>query len=84
MIRFMQFFKSFDKNLGKTLIESAKNMFDLARSCQELLEKVNNCEKKIDNNPLQVRLDQRNYYVATVHTAGRAIMSRNSLFRGLL
>ena len=37
--RILQFPESLGKNLGKILTKSAKNMYDLARSCQELQEK---------------------------------------------
>ena len=37
--RILQFPETLGKNLYKILTKSAKNMFDLARSCQELQEK---------------------------------------------
>ena len=37
--RILQIPETLGKNLGKTLTKSAKNMYDLARSCQELQEK---------------------------------------------
>ena len=37
--RILQIPETLGKNLGKILTKSAKNMYDLARSCQELQEK---------------------------------------------
>ena len=37
--RILQFPESLGKNLDKILTKSANNMYDLARSCQELQEK---------------------------------------------
>ena len=37
--RILQFPESLGKNLDKILTKSAKNMYDLARSCQEVQEK---------------------------------------------
>ena len=48
--RILQFPETLGKNLDKILTKSAKNMYDLARSCQELQEKclIYSTEKKAE------------------------------------
>ena len=38
-VKYLEILETLGKNLGKILTKSAKNMYDLARSCQELQEK---------------------------------------------
>ena len=42
----MKTLEAIDKNLDKILIKSAKNMYDLARSCQESKRKSDKSERK--------------------------------------